>query len=331
MIKNIIQTGLDRCFDEQENEIHCLNAGQDPTYAVGEPWPVPRFTLLDKDVVKDELTGLNWTRKANFFEFPLTWDQAFAEIDQLNNQGFGGFNDWRMPNRREMRSILSHGARKPALPQDHPFADVFLGWYWTSTSSAMAPAYAWYVHLEGARMFYGGKNQRYLVWPVRGKSVHIPATGQTMCHDTQGQTIDCKGSGQDSEIQTGQPWPEPRFVKHGPHFLDKLTNLVWHDPGKISGGPFTWIQALDAVAEIKGNGWRMPNINELESLVDASNHSPALPDQHQFTGLQEGYWSSTTSFFEADWAYVLYLHKGAVGVGFKPYAEFYLWPVRSEL
>jgi hypothetical protein len=80
----------------------------------------------------------------------------------------------------------------------------------------------------------------------------------------------------------------------------------------------------------QGCKWRLPNINELESLVDASAHTPALPLDHPFTGLNDGYWSSTTSFFEPDWAYVLYLNKGAVGVGFKPGAEFYVWPVRSR-
>jgi len=43
--------------------------------------------------------------------------------------------------------------------------------------------------------------------------------------------------------------------------------------------------------------------------------------------LREGYWSSTTSFFETDWAWVLYLEKGACGVGHKPGKTFHVWPV----
>mgnify|MGYP002870248384 CR=1 FL=1 len=70
-------------------------------------------------------------------------------------------------------------------------------------------------------------------------------------------------------------------------------------------------------------------INELESLVDASAHSPALSPGHPFTDLQQAYWSSTTSAFETDWAYVLYMHKGAVGVGYKKNRDFALWPVIS--
>jgi len=77
-----------------------------------------------------------------------------------------------------------------------------------------------------------------------------------------------------------------------------------------------------------GHEWRLPNINELESLVDASRDSPALPEGHPFKNAREAYWSSTTSFYETDWAYCLYLHKGAVGVGHKPGAEFSVWAVR---
>jgi hypothetical protein len=329
-IKNIISTGLETCHDLYGKKISCALAGQDATYRIGQSWPEPRFAAVSEDLVRDELTGLLWTRKANFFDFPLTWAQALEEVRTMNREGFAGFTDWRLPNRREMRSIISHGHIKPALPPGHPFTEVFVAWYWTSTTSAMAPDHAWYVHLEGARMFYGGKGQRYLAWPVRGSSSHIPRTGQLACFDTKGQKISCQGTGQDAELNMGQPWPAPRFSRQGSEVLDHLTNLIWLDPGEVKTGPLNWEQALEAVLNIRGKNWRLPNINELESLVDASAHSPALPRDHPFATPAEGYWSSTTSIFEPDWAYVLYLHKGAVGVGFKPGPEFSVWPVCSS-
>ncbi len=330
MILNIIHTGLERCYDMYGREIPCQGTGQDAAFKLGVPWPAPRFSVLSHDLVRDELTNLEWSRKANFFDFPLTWQETLDEIKKLNREGFDGYSDWRLPNRREMRSIISHGQRKPALAEGHPFTDVFLGWYWTSTTSALAPGYAWYVHLEGARMFYGGKEQRYLAWPVRGNSRHIPRTGQSECYDSRGEVITCSGTGQDADINAGHPWPVPRFNRQGLEVTDHLTGLIWHDPEVFAGQAVNWQQALDMVQQLKGgNEWRLPNINELESLVDASAHSPALPSGHPFTGLEDGYWSSTTSFFEPDWGYVLYLRKGAVGVGCKPGPEFRVWPVRS--
>ena len=76
--------------------------------------------------------------------------------------------------------------------------------------------------------------------------------------------------------------------------------------------------------------WRLPNINELEHLVDCAAHNPALPKEVSFERLRSGYWSSTTSAFEPDWAWALYLDKGAVGVGQKAGAHFHVWAVRDE-
>jgi hypothetical protein len=71
-------------------------------------------------------------------------------------------------------------------------------------------------------------------------------------------------------------------------------------------------------------------VRELESLVDVERHSPALAGAGLFQTLPEGCWTSTTSVYEPAYAWVIYLREGAVGVGFKPKAEFALWPVRTE-
>ena len=328
MPKNYFHTGIKQCFDEQGFEITCDQSPQDAFFCSGLSWPEPRFKVENENTVQDLLTDITWTAKANFFNFPLTWPEALEAVSALNREGFAGHSDWRLPNRRELRSLVSHGARKPALPPGHPFTDVFLGWYWTSTTAAISPAHAWYIHFEGGRMFYGNKAQRYLVWPARGNPRHVPATGQHGCYDLQGKNISCRGSGQDGEFKLGHPWPRPRFKKNKGLITDQLTDLVWLNPAEIKKEPVSWIQALEIVRELdSGRHWRLPNINELESLVDASAHSPALPAEHPFSGLEDGYWSSTTSFFEPDWAYVLYLDKGAVGVGFKPGTDFFVWPV----
>jgi hypothetical protein len=76
--------------------------------------------------------------------------------------------------------------------------------------------------------------------------------------------------------------------------------------------------------------WRVPDITELEGLTDIGRYSPALSDGHPFNNVQEFYWSSTTSRYDVNYAWVLYMVDGAVGVGHKPLSEFYLWPVRSK-
>ncbi len=109
--------------------------------------------------------------------------------------------------------------------------------------------------------------------------------------------------------------------------VDRLSGLAWRREAYITGEPAMWAEAIAAVKQLDRGQWRLPNINELESLVDCSAHSPALPQGHHFTGVQEVYWSSTTSLYEPDWAWALYLDKGAVGVGHKPFARFGVWAV----
>ena len=302
--------------------IDCAGSGQDADFRSGLPWPAPRFEVL-ADVVVDRMTELVWTRNANMAEFPLAWKEALDYIATMNRDNIYNFQDWRLPNRRELRSLMSHQTRKPALPEGHPFANVFSGWYWTSTTAAINTAYAWYIHMEGARMFYGLKEQFFLLWPVRGKGdTIVPVTGQTLCYDSKGQLLSCAGSGHDGEFRSGVRWPEPRFEETGNMVVDRLTNLCWRSSADLIGRLSTWEDALRAVKDLnrqegETHFWRLPNINELESLVDCSTHSPALPNGHLFRDIREGYWSSTTSMFEPDWAWALYLAKGAVGVGQK--------------
>jgi Protein of unknown function (DUF1566) len=336
-MKTYLWTGQSNCYDNDGKIISCRNSGQDGEFKPGVPWPRKRFTLED-GVVIDNLTGLRWLKNANPAEFPATWQEALDYISRMNSEKAEGIENWRLPNRRELRSLMAHEARKPALPPGHPFENVFLGWYWTSTTSAMHSGYAWYIHLEGARMFFGRKDQYYLFWPVSGQSNGvIPATGQKLCYDTDGGGIPCRNTGQDGELQTGVIWPDPRFIVEQSVVLDRLTGLYWLQDADVSSRTMDWAESLDFVKNFdldlpeSFSNWRLPTINELESLVDSSRHTPALPLNHPFQKVRDVYWSSTTSFFESDWAWALYLYKGATGVGFKKEKGFHLWPVASGL
>jgi hypothetical protein len=185
-------------------------------------------------------------------------------------------------------------------------------------------------------MFYGGKDQSFMVWPVRGRGVVLPATGQKQCYDAEGKEIPCLGSGQDAEFHFGTPWPEPRFLPETESIIDRVTGLRWLRNADLIGGATTWPEALLAVKGLQhiapdGIEWRLPNINELESLVDCARHSPALPMGHVLIHLSEGYWSTTSSMYEPDWAWALYLDKGAIGVGQKSGRHFRVWPVADSL
>ena len=80
----------------------------------------------------DDWTGLRWTRSAG--NARCTWEEALHAAVGLSQERFGGITHWRLPNIRELESLIDLKRHSPALPVGHPFQDVGEG-YWSSTTS----------------------------------------------------------------------------------------------------------------------------------------------------------------------------------------------------
>ena len=295
---------------------------------------------LDHETVVDRQTGLMWPQNASLLEFPLSWGEALDATKELNKSGLYGYPDWKIPNRKELFSLISHDDINPSLPTGHPFANVFTGYYWTSSTCARLPNQAWYIHLGGARVVKGMKHGSYMVWPVRTiEKQHqskLFQTGQKICFDESGIIMDCHESGQDGEMQAGLKFPRDRFTENEQTVYDNATGLTWLRNANVREVLLDWNSAFELISEMNSeraygqNDWRVPNIIELESLADMGQHSPALPDDHPFNDVKAFYWSSTTSAYDRNYAWVFYTVDGVVGVGHKPLSDFYLWPVRGS-
>ena len=153
--------------------------------------------------------------------------------------------------------------------------------------------------------------------------INLYKTGQTSCYDELGTLIPCAGTGQDGDIQAGTSWVPPfssgaRFTDQGDGtVLDNLTARRWLKDGDCLGGG--WDAGLTKVGWANNDPdfldflrticteftyepspndsslWRLPNINDLESLFNAE-----APDQIAwmesvgFEDVQRNYVSSTT-------------------------------------
>lgn len=170
----------------------------------------------------------------------------------------------------------------------------------------------------------------------------VPKTGQTECWNHFGSPVDCEGTGQDGESQAGAA-VEPRLSDIGDGTVkDNLTGLVWLKNADCFG-PRIWAEALsDANTLAAGScgltdgssagDWRLPNVKELQSLMDYGQDDPALPAGFSFTGTASHYyWTSTSVIgYEVD-AWRLYLRSGSIGHSNKldpSVVEVYVWPVR---
>ena len=298
----LLETDQTECYDESGRLVLCAGSGQDAeSNPIGEGQSA-RFDVRD-DAVADRVTGLVWNQNASPATFPMSWAEAFEYIGRLNRSGYHGIGNWRLPRRRELFSLISHQQINPALPDGHPFTDVFSGYYWTSSVCRRLTDQAWCIHLGGGRIYRGMKHGAYMVWPVSGPQ------------------------------QNEEPLSN-RFRVESVTVRDRLTGRMWLRSFDKLERPLKWEKALatiDALNTQKAGGyadWRLPNIRELESLVDLKRHSPALAADHLFAHIAEGYWSSTTSVYETRYAWVLYPRDGAVGVGYKRLPEFCVWAVR---
>lgn len=167
-------TGQTECWPVEapwSDPIDCGGTGQDGDYQQGVSVD-PRFTDRGDGTVKDNLTGLIWLRDAGCVG-ARTWAEALSAANALAEGPCGltdgsAAGDWRLPNLKELLSLIDYGQQYAALPPDHPFSAVQPLYYWSSTNWSDAPGYAWRVGLVYGRNDGEFKNFTNYVWPVRG-------------------------------------------------------------------------------------------------------------------------------------------------------------------
>jgi len=103
-----------------------------------------------------------------------------------------------------------------------------------------------------------------------------------------------------------------RFMDNGDGTVtDTSTGLTWQQQ---TAGPMTWEGAQEYCSklDLAGNGWRLPNRIELESILDLTRYDPAI-DINIFPGTMSAhYWSSTTYAYDTDNAWCVYFGYGHI-------------------
>lgn len=174
---------------------------------------------------------------------------------------------------------------------------------------------------------------------ANAETIDLPKTGQTATYAT----------GDDGDLQKGVAWPSPRFTDNGDGTVkDNLTGLIWLQDASCDG-VMAWSNALDHANELydgcsdcggddedcglsddsSAGDWRLPNVKELQSLIDFSEYNPVLPSGHPFTGVQSSdYWSSTTNADITSTAWRVYMSDGAA-VSDDKSSGYFVWSVRD--
>jgi uncharacterized protein DUF1566/List-Bact-rpt repeat protein len=365
------RTGQYLCYDSAGTEIPCAGTGQDGDIQAGKPLSVPRFLDNGDQTMTDKHTGLIWTKDANAPGHIVcgpgttkTWQGALNYVDCLNSNNYLNHNDWRLPNRKELMSIVDRQqADSSTWLLSQGFNYVQPGAYWSSTTSAYWTGSAWYVHIRLGYASFGPmdldniKINEFNVWPVRGDNVggdvQLPRTGQSNCYNSTGTVIDCAtlGQTQDAAMNKGVAWDAAsRFTDNSNGTItDNLTGLIWLQNANCtatvggiakSDGSLNWASALTWSNNLtSGNcgltdgsaagDWRLPNVEELESLADFFQFNIT---GHPFSNVQSPYYSSSSSYVYNNTynnAWVADLHVGGTNYASKSDNYTYVWPVRG--
>lgn len=97
------------------------------------------------------------------------WNQALLYCERLR---LGGYDDWRLPNYKELTSILDLSRMEPCVDQEY-FPGTRSDFYWTSSSFAYQTSQAWYVYFNLGYVNHINKNNYFYVRPVR--DIELPS------------------------------------------------------------------------------------------------------------------------------------------------------------
>ncbi|MFC1611018.1 DUF1566 domain-containing protein [Myxococcota bacterium] len=242
-------------------------------------------------VVVDHVTGLEWQgcvsglrgescAESGVAEF--RWDQANIYCEDLL---WGGYSDWRLPDRFELRSIVDNGMHTVRTSDDRVFLGNLPVDLWTSSSflNDFDPAeagWAWYVDFNVGETHKATKSLS--------------------------NTVRCVRSG-------GGATADPRFARTAPVadepvVFDAVTGLTWQgcpagqrdlSCSTFAAGSFgTWSQGMAHCQSLDWAGhadWRLPSIAELDSLVDPSRDGLLAIDTEAFPGTEV--WSDPPGSF----------------------------------
>jgi hypothetical protein len=230
--------------------------------------------------------GLTWQQQDDGSAY--NWYEAAGVFDATHNTGatdvcgeLGLPGDWRLPTRRELLRTVDYGVAAPTIDP------LFIGTsdfdpYWSADVRSDSDVYAWAVSFQtGGTISY---IERYADYPA----VMVRCVRGTM--------------------PVG-----PYMVDNGDGTAtDEATGLMWQI---ADADARIWTEALDycdTSTVATHDDWRLPNVMELESLVDITLTAPMAPSP---LALQSaGYATSTEAFGQESWlAWQVSFSNGGVG------------------
>ncbi len=269
--------------------------GQDATYQGNEP----SYTDNGNMTITDNITGLTWQKNMGT---KITYSNAVLKADTMT---LGGYTDWRVPTIKELFSLALYNGRVQGLTVIKKFIDTI---YFdqpigdTSIGERQIDAQTWSsTHYKGLTMngdstLFG---MNFVDGRIKGYPKYQPGSGNTVPRSMYFRMV-----------RGNTAYGNNNFTNNNDSTIsDAATGLMWQqaDDG-ITGD---WQNALSYAENLTLAGytdWRLPNIKELNSIVDytrspSATNSPAIDPIFSTSTINDPdgnpghfpyFWSSTT-------------------------------------
>ena len=185
-------TGQTTCWDSFSDPIPCAGTGHD-----GDTHTGAALAYVDNGdgTITDVNTGLMWEKNSSNdgsvhdILNAYTWDQAFSvHVATLNSTSFAGHADWRLPNVKELASIVNYENSNPAVSPAFATTNCFspstctvltcsctsVNQYWSSSTDFnfpnTSPAEVWIVDFSDGKVLGDFTTDQQNARAVRGGS-----------------------------------------------------------------------------------------------------------------------------------------------------------------
>jgi hypothetical protein len=303
-----------RCLRQALSLLACFGvlvlAGT-PASAADNFTPTTDFTDNGDGTVTHKLTGLTWMRcsmgqtwtgsTCSGTASSYTFDQARALTST-----FAGKSDWRLPSPGELGSIVDYDIYSPAI-NSTIFPNTSSLVFWSGSPNANFSSNAWLVNF-----YYGVANYYNRSF---SNSVRLVRGGQSL---------------------TTLTTPSSDFTDNvDGTVVHKPTNLTWKRcaegqawTGSSCSGTassYTFDQAKALTSTFAGkNDWRIPNIQELQSIVEYGVFNPAINTTIFPTAPSSSFWSGSPDANDSNYAWFVYFFYGLAYY----YYRYYSYSVR---
>lgn len=220
-------------------------------------------------VIRDTQTDLDWEVKSvepkdkRFFKRLMTWSEFKNYVNYLNEISYGGFNDWRVPSKHELRSLINYSGIDPTFNKEI-FKTVTPDDYWCGAEPfGPRPDCGWVINFNIGSTTAKNQALQSLGLAVRGKKL---------------------------------PPPQERFKDNGDGTItDNFLKLMWQ---KEANERTSYAQVMEMLPDFELGGhrdWRLPTMHELSSIFDDaySNRNWFFEDFFEFNDIPHYITSNT--------------------------------------